>query len=141
MDYILECVEKSVIEFENEIESKIRKNNLQYLRENAIIIPSKIAGAADQDMFYDIKMENATIIRKAARELITDAKAIQMHGFKDIEYLDLLRIEVDAFRILFAEWVKTFNRKYYITDRWEGLFNPLGINYDEKDPDDTYLLI
>lgn len=51
-------------------------------------------------------MENAAIIRKAARELITDARGIQMHGFKDIEYLDLLRAEVETFRILFAEWVK-----------------------------------
>lgn len=29
-----------------------------------------------------------------------------MHGFKDVEYLDLLRNEIEAFRILFAEWIK-----------------------------------
>lgn len=105
------------------------------MRENSLIIPAKIAGASGEDILYDIKMENAAIIRKAARELITDARGIQMHGFKDTEYLDLLRIEVDAFRILFAEWVKKFDQWNYIIDRW-GLFNPPGINYDDKDPDD-----
>ncbi|MFD1163603.1 hypothetical protein [Hwangdonia seohaensis] len=135
VDHIVECVEQSDIDFENDIESEMIKNNLHFLRENAMIIPAKIAGAADEDMLYDIKMENAAIIRKSARELITDARGIEMHGFKDIEYLDLLRNEVETFRVLFAEWVKTFDCWNYIIDRW-GLFNPPGINYDDKDPDD-----
>ena len=43
--------------------------------------------------------------------------------------------EVEEFRILFAEWVKTFDPWNYTIDRW-GLFNPSGVNYDDKDPDD-----
>ncbi|MCF6296279.1 MAG: hypothetical protein L3J25_11410 [Flavobacteriaceae bacterium] len=134
VDYITETVSKTDIKFDNDIEAEMIKHNVEYMYENASIIPAKIAGAEAVDI-YDLKMENATIVRKAARELITDARGIQMHGFKDIEYLDLLRTEVDAFRILFAEWVKTFDQWNYIIDRW-GLFNPPGINYDDKDPDD-----
>ncbi|GHA28182.1 hypothetical protein GCM10007103_07180 [Salinimicrobium marinum] len=37
--------------------------------------------------------------------------------------------------MLFAEWVKTFDQWDYILDRW-GLFNPLGINIEDPDPDD-----
>ena len=135
VDHIVNAVENTEMAFEEEIQAKMIKNNLEYLRENSLIIPAKIAGAADEDMPYDIKMENATIIKKAARELLTDARGLQMHGFKDIEYLDLLRKEVDEFRILFAEWVKTFDCWNYIIDRW-GLFNPPGINYDDQDPDE-----
>ena len=90
---------------------------------------------AESVELYDIKMENAAIIRKAARELATYTHGIEMTGFKDTEYLDLLRKEVEEFRILFAEWVKPFNPWDYIIDRW-GLFNPPGINYDDHDPDD-----
>jgi len=104
------------------------------MAENSLIIPAKISGAEAVDI-YDLKMENAAVIRKAARELITDARGIQMNGFKDTEYLDLLRIEIEEFRVLFAEWVKTFDPWNYSIDRW-GLFNPPGINYDDKDPDD-----
>ncbi|MEW4922771.1 hypothetical protein [Algibacter sp. 2305UL17-15] len=135
VDHIVESVEKTDIDFEHDIEAEMLNSNLNYLRENSLIIPAKIAGAADEDMLYDLKMENAAIIRKSARELITDARGIQMHGFKDTEYLDLLRTEVEAFRILFAEWVKTFDCWNYIIDRW-GLFNPPGVNYDDIDPDD-----
>lgn len=134
VDHIVESVSKTDIDFEHEIEAEMLKHNLQFMQENSMIIPAKIAGAYGADL-YDLKMENAAIIRKAARELITDARGIQMHGFKDIEYLDLLRKEIDEFRVLFAEWVKTFDPWDYIIDRW-GLFNPPGINYDDKDPDE-----
>jgi hypothetical protein len=135
VNYIVESVEKTDINFEHDIESEMLQNNISYMRENAIIIPAKIAGAAHEDMLYDIKMENAAIIRKSAKELLTDASGIQMHGFKEIEYLDLLRNEIEEFRVLFAEWVKTFDCWNYIIDR-RGLFNPPGVNYDDIDPDD-----
>ena len=136
VQHIAEAVEKTEIDFEDEIQGEMIQCNINYMRENSMIIPAKIAGAASEDMLYDIRMENAAIIRKAARELITDARGIQMHGFKDIEYLDLLRDAVEEFRLLFAEWVKSFDEWNYIIDRW-GLFNPPGVNYDDIDPDDN----
>ncbi|WP_026755551.1 hypothetical protein [Sediminibacter sp. Hel_I_10] len=134
VDHIAEAVEASEIDFEKEIEAEMIQCNVNYMRDNSLIIPAKIAGAASEEMLYDIRMENAAIIRKSARELITDARGIQMHGFKDVEYLDLLRDAVEEFRVLFAEWVKSFDQWHYITDRW-GLFNPPGVNYDDPDPD------
>ncbi|RXJ50586.1 hypothetical protein [Gelidibacter gilvus] len=132
---IIESVEKTDIEFGDPIEVEMMQHNLKYMGMNASIIPAKIAGASSEDMLYDIRMENATIIRKAAMELITDARGLQMHGYPDTEYLDILRNEVEEFRVLFAEWVKTFDCWNYIIDRW-GLFNPPGVNYDDVDPDD-----
>ncbi len=132
---IIDSVEKTDIAFNDPIEAEMIQHNLKYMGINASIIPAKIAGVSSEDMFYDLRMENAAIIRKAARELITDASGLQMHGYPDIEYLDLLRKDVEEFRILFAEWVKTFDCWNYIIDRW-GLFNPPGVNYDDVDPDD-----
>ncbi len=135
VEHLVKAVENTDIEYENEIESEMMQHNLDYLRKNAMIIPAKIARVANDDIIYDLRMENAAIIRKAARELVTDARSLEMHGYKDEEYLDLLRKEVDEFRVLFAEWVKTFDPWNYIIDRW-GLFNPPGVNYDDHDPDD-----
>ncbi|PHS64907.1 MAG: hypothetical protein COB12_07480 [Flavobacterium sp.] len=132
--HLIKSVENTEIDFKNEYEEDMLNRNLQYLAENSMIIPAKISGAEAADS-YDLKMENAAIIRKAARELITDARGLQMCGYKETEYLDLLRSEVEEFRVLFAEWVKTFDPWNYIIDRW-GLFNPPGVNYDDKDPDD-----
>ena len=106
------------------------------MMKNALLIPVKIAGAEGEDTIYDHKMENATVIRKAARELIIDSKGLQIAGFKDVDYLELLQREVEAFRPIFAEWIKTFNSSHYIIDRW-GLFNPPGVDYNDLDtPED-----
>jgi hypothetical protein len=119
---------------DSEMIEELFKTNKEFMMSNAMIIPAKIAGAEGGDR-YDLRMENAAIIRKSARELLTDARGLQMNGFKDIEYLDLLRDEVDQFRVLFAEWVAGFDQDNYVIDRW-GLFNPPGVNYDDHDPDD-----
>ncbi len=132
---IIDSVEKTDIAFNDPFEAEMVQHNLKYMGSNASIIPAKIAGVSSEDTPYDLRMENATLIRKAAQELITDARGLQMQGYPDTEYLDILRKEVDEFRVLFAEWVKTFDCWNYITDRW-GLFNPPGVNYDDVDPDD-----
>ncbi len=74
-------------------------------------------------------------LRKSARELLKKAHGIDISGYKDLEYLDLLRNEIDESRILFAEWVKTFDCWNYMIDRWD-LLNPPGINYVDHDPND-----
>ncbi len=104
------------------------------IRADALLIPAKIASAWHIDL-YDLKMENAAIIRKAGRDLWVATSGLKVFGLKDEDYLSLLRETIEEFRILFAEWVKTFNPWDYVIDRW-GLFNPPGVNYDDHDPDD-----
>jgi hypothetical protein len=101
---------------------------------NSYLICAKIAGAEAVDL-YDLKMENAAIIRKAAREISTNCSGLKMFDIQGFDYLNLLREEIELFRVEFAEWVKTFDPWNYIIDRW-GLFNPPGVNYDDHDPDD-----
>lgn len=101
---------------------------------DALQIPAKIAGASGVDL-YDIKMENAAVIRKCARQIYVGCNGFRIWDFKETEYLELLRAQIEEFRVLFAEWVKTFDQWNYVIDRW-GLFNPPGVNYDHKDPDE-----
>lgn len=105
-----------------------------FMMADAMKIPAKIAGAEGGDL-YDLRMENAAIIRKCARDIYVSCNHFLSEDFKDTEYLGVLREAIEEFRILFAEWVKGFDQWNYIIDRW-GLFNPPGINYDDPDPDD-----
>ena len=113
----------------------LQETTVRFMMENAMIIPAKIAGAQAVEL-YDLKMENATIIRKAARELYVQAGSL---GFEetisDQDYIRLLRKEIDEFRLLFIDWVADFDVWNYIKDNW-GLFNPPGISAHDKDPDD-----
>lgn len=113
----------------------LQETTVRFMMENAMIIPAKIAGAEAVEL-YDLKMENATIIRKAARELYVQAGSLRFEeAISDQDYIHLLRKEIDEFRLLFIDWVAGFDVWNYIKDNW-GLFNPPGVNAHDKDPDD-----
>lgn len=122
-------------------ERQALKHQMDDLYGASILIPAKIAGAEGGDL-YDIRMENATLIRKAARELIVGLRGLEMFGYDEQPYFDLLRGEVEEFRKLFVDWVQAFNMDRFIADDW-GLFNPPGVNpgddiigdlgYDDED--------
>lgn len=101
---------------------------------DAMLIQAKLAGAFAVKL-YDIKMENATLIRKAARDLMVSYHTLKMLGFEEVEYYKIIRTQIEEFRLLFVEWVAIFNNKHFITDSW-GLFNPPGIRHDYQQADD-----
>jgi hypothetical protein len=94
----------------------------------------KIAGAEAVEL-YDLKMENAAIIRKAARDLTVQQHSLDMFGFEYVEYYQMVRDLIEEYRLLFIDWVAGFDKWDYIIDRW-GLFNPPGVGPFDKDPDD-----
>ena len=103
---------------------------------NAFLIPAKIAGAAGV-VLYILKMENATIIRKAARELFAQAGNLRFdEDITDTDYIELLRNTIEEFRWRFIDWVAGFDVWDYTKDSYD-LFNSPGVNAHDKDPDEA----
>jgi len=102
--------------------------------EDAMLLTVKIAGAEGGNL-YDIRMECAAIIRKAAQELMIQNHSLEMFGFEHVQYYQIIRDLIEEYRLLFIDWVSKFDPWNYITDRW-GLFNPPGVSPFDHDPDD-----
>ena len=102
--------------------------------EDAMLLTVKVAGATGGGL-YDIKMEAATIIRKAANDLMVQNHSLEMFGFEHVEYFQIVRDLLEEYRLLFIDWVSEFDRWNYVIDRW-GLFNPPGVGPFDHDPDD-----
>lgn len=102
--------------------------------EDAAMLTVKVAGAEAAGL-YDLKMENAAIIRKAARDLMVQNHSLKNFGFKEVAYFQLVRDLIEEYRLLFIDWVASFDQWDYVIDRW-GLFNPPGVGPFDKDPDD-----
>jgi hypothetical protein len=115
---------------DNEILQDIKSQILT----DAVTLRVKIAGAEAADI-YDIRMENAAIIRKCARELMIANHSLRDFGFKEYQYYDIVREKIEEFRLLFIDWVNSFDITNYIIDRW-GLFNPPGVGPHDHDPYD-----
>jgi hypothetical protein len=115
---------------ENEILQDIKMQMLS----DAAMLTIKVAGAEGGDL-YDIRMQNAALIRKAANDLMVQNHSLKTFGFEYVEYFNIVRDLIDEYRMLFIDWVAGFDKWNYITDRW-GLFNPPGVGPHDKDPDD-----
>lgn len=102
--------------------------------DDASVMCAKIVGGQAVDL-YDIKMENAAIVRKRARELSLHIHTLKIHGFKEADYFEVIRDEIEELRLLFIDWVQSFDQWNYVIDRW-GLFNPPGVGPFDKDPDE-----
>jgi hypothetical protein len=131
---------KEIYDIVRKITDLIPKEN-EYLRDvkswmlsDAAQLTVKVAGAETGGL-YDLKMENAAIIRKAARDLIIQQHSLESFGFEYVEYYQIIRELIEEYRLLFIDWVAGFDKWDYIIDRW-GLFNPPGVGPFDKDPDD-----
>lgn len=102
--------------------------------EDAMMLTVKVAGA-EAGQLYDIKMEAAAIIRKAALDLMVQNHTLEMFDFEYVEYFQIVRDLLEEYRLLFIDWVAKFDPWNYIIDRW-GLFNPPGVGPFDHDPDD-----
>ena len=131
---------KEIFDMVMKIADLIPEND-EYLNEvkacmlnDAALLTVKVAGA-EAGGLYDLKMENAAIIRKAARDLMVQQHSLDMFGFEYVEYYQIVRDLIEEYRLLFIDWVAGFDKWDYIIDRW-GLFNPPGVGPFDKDPDD-----
>lgn len=100
---------------------------------DAYMLTAKIANAEGGEL-YDLKMQNAAIIRKAAMDLFVSYHSLKMHGFEHAEYYMMVRDLIEEYRLLFVEWVDSFDKSFYLVDRWN-VFNPPGVKYTDEDPD------
>jgi hypothetical protein len=132
---------KEILEVVYKIAELIPDDNepLQFIKANMISdaaqLTVKVAGACGAEL-YDLQMEAAAIIRKAARDLMVTNHSLEMFGFKEVEYFQIVRNLLEDYRLLFIDWVAGFNPWNYIIDRW-GLFNPPGVGPFDKDSDDN----
>ena len=101
-------------------DEEVRMIHSNIMLEDSIILSAKIAGAEAMDDFI-MKMENATIIKIHARSLLTQTASLLFEEVLPEEYLRLLRKEIEAFRLLFRHWIKTFHKSPKEGDGW-GLF-------------------
>ncbi len=116
------------------VEHDILQNIRMQMLSDAAMLTVKVAGAEGGDL-YDIRMQNAALIRKAANDLMVQNHSLKAFGFEYVEYFNIVRDLIEEYRLLFIDWVEGFDKWNYVIDRW-GLFNPPGVGPHDKDPDD-----
>ena len=106
-------------------DNELLQSMKEIMRADAMMLPAKIAGA-EAGNIYSIRMQNAAIIRFHAMSLYTQVGGLSLYDESiDTSFTNLIRTEIENFRLLFIDWVNSFDKSDYIWDDWE-LFNPKG---------------
>ncbi len=96
---------KEIFDMVSKITALIPEND-EYLNDvkscmlcDAALLTVKVAGAEAAGL-YDLKMENAAIIRKAARDLMVQQHSLDMFGFEYVGYYQMVRDLIEEYRLL-----------------------------------------
>lgn len=87
--------------------------------ENVMIVAPKIIGAISMDL-YVLKMENASVIRINAKQMMEQIGFAVLMGWADEAHKQVIEEALYKFRELYKQWVSTFQKDSF-EDEW-GLF-------------------
>jgi hypothetical protein len=87
--------------------------------QNAYVVAPKIVSACG-DTLYQIKMENAALIRFNCRQMWEQIAFAVLSGIAEEEHKKIIEEALNKFKELFRQWVATFRQDEY-EDDW-GLF-------------------
>jgi hypothetical protein len=108
-----------VIENKEDFLRSFRDEQKGIIMNDAFEVAIKIQSS--ESGMYMIRMENASIIRKNAQNIYTAMLGLMSEKSIDEAHGNVIRAEIDKFRLLFRHWVTTFKKDAFVDD-W-GLFN------------------
>lgn len=122
----------------NALEESFPKNEredhshpIYLMQENIMKASAKLAGAKALRKIYHQLMVNAVLVKVNMTELKTQLFAAEEFYTSHRDYLDIIKREIDDFRLLFIEWVKTFDPSEDMPDEWHLFNDPTSFPDDE----------
>lgn len=74
--------------------------------------------ATEDAEHFSLKMENAVLVKVAAQNLLAQEAGLNLLNLADPSYLEVLRNEIETFRLLFIDWTNSFDRSRDMDDGW-----------------------
>ena len=73
---------------------------------------------AESSHYYNDKLEQALLVKMAIKKVLHQLAGIDVLGLSDINYSNLIKSEIEEFRIIFNEWVLSFDKSTFSSDGW-----------------------
>ncbi|SDC48634.1 hypothetical protein [Niabella drilacis] len=118
-----------------EIDEQEQTHPVHLMMQHISVASAKLSGAK---MLYDVYhalMENAVLVKVNLTELKVQLFAAKEFYKGNREYLEVIKEEVEAFRLLFIQWVKTFDKTKDYPDEWHLFNDPADFPPDDSEED------
>lgn len=138
-------VEDYPFEINYDCEQEMVDESIASMYDKALEMQFAIRENCWEERQYHEAMERAVLVKHYAEKIVCDVNRLENTGLKESEFVDLFHEVLEEFRVLFVEWIKTFNKwRYYKIDADWGLYDLnadvvlinylTGERYDEDDP-------
>jgi 3'-phosphoadenosine 5'-phosphosulfate sulfotransferase (PAPS reductase)/FAD synthetase len=77
---------------------------------------------------YSLRMQNAVLIKLAVQDMFNAVSFASMVKINEEDYVQLMREKVEEFRLVFVDWIRSFDKTYDIPDNW-------AIRFDTSTPE------
>jgi hypothetical protein len=74
---------------------------------------------AETSIYFNDKLENALLVKIAVKKVLNQLAGMQVLGISDLEYSQLIENETEEFRLLYNNWVKSFDKSISLMDGWD----------------------
>jgi hypothetical protein len=74
---------------------------------------------AENSLYFNDKMENALLVKIAAKKIINQLAGMEVLGISNPDYCNLIKDEMEKFRALYNKWVSEFENKVTLSDGWD----------------------
>lgn len=109
------------------------------MQDNIQRASAKLAGAKALYSIYSALMVNAVLVRVNMEEMkVMCFSATEMFSHIEKSYVQVIKDEIENFRILFVDWVKTFDKTLDYPDEWHLFNNPEDFPPDDEDGQDGF---
>jgi hypothetical protein len=112
-------------------EDEMKEHLAAQMFTNAAMVQAKIAGAEGGGL-YSLRMQNAVLIKLAVQDMLNAVSFASIVEINEEDYVDLMRDKVDEFRLVFNDWIRSFDKTYDIPDNW-------AIRFDTSTPEQEKL--
>jgi hypothetical protein len=112
-------------------EDEMKEHLAAQMFTNAALVQAKIAGAEGGGL-YSLRMQNAVLIKLAVQDMFNAVSFASMVEINEEDYVDLMRDKVEEFRLVFIDWIRSFDKTYDIPDNW-------AIRFDTSTPEQEKL--
>jgi hypothetical protein len=112
-------------------EDEMKADLVREILGNMATVRTKIAGAEGGGL-YSLRMQNAVVIKIAVQDMFNAVSFASMVEINEEDYVQLMREKVEEFRLVFIDWIRSFDKNYDIPDNW-------AIRYDTSTPEQEEL--
>ncbi|MGJ8591826.1 MAG: hypothetical protein ACSHXF_04725 [Aquaticitalea sp.] len=124
VDSMTGFVEDYEFNIEYDFDQEMVDRSIASMQDKSLKMRMTIEETCWEECQYHDAMEKAVLVKYFVNEIVCDVNRLESAGLRESDFVDVFHDTLEEFRLLFIDWIKTFNKwRYFKYDLDWGLFD------------------